>query len=155
MVLQVRFYVWMVCGTKKPPLVDKKNSYLTVAVQSTRGCCRTENLQKWVIVHGLLLFSCQLLISQCDAVCVQSYPDVCHSLISWGCLWKRFKRSSALYPSDMINPFRMLYGTGAAKPCYICLKCVPFQFVEKPSSLMNMFMKPTENAFCHVWLNLF
>lgn len=141
--------------TKTRTLAAKTPSCLTLAVQSTRGSCWTENLQKWVTMHGLLLFSCQHLIFKCNAICVQSYPDVCHSLISWGCLWKCFKRSSALYPSDTINPFRMLYSTGAAKLYYICLKCVPFQFVEKPLSLMKMFMEPRENAFCHVWLNIF
>lgn len=142
-------------GTKKKELAAKNLSYLISAFQSICDFCQTPNLQKWVIVHGLLLFSCQDLIIKCDAICVQSYPDVCCSLISWGCLWKCFKRSSALYPNDMISPFKMLYSAGAAKLYYLYLKCVPFQFVEKPSSLINRFMKPIENGFCDVWLNLF
>lgn len=85
---------------KKEALAAKNPYYLISAVQSACGFCQTVNLQKRVIMHGLLLFSCQDLFFKCDAICVQSYPDVCCSLVSWGCLWKCSKRSSALYPSD-------------------------------------------------------
>lgn len=125
--------VWCLDGLwHENPHLLTPSFYMTLAVPSTHGSCQTENLQRLVIEHGLLLFSCQLLISKCDAICVGSYPDVCHSLISWGCLWQRFKRSRALCPSAKREPFRMLTGAGAAKLYYICLGCVPFQPVEEP-----------------------
>lgn len=136
-------------------VLTKTPSYLTWAVQVYLWFLSNWEFAEMSNSAWTTACCCQLLVSKCDAICVQSYPDVCRSLISWGCLWKRFKRSSALYPSDMINPFRMLHSTGAAKLYYICFKCVPFQFVEKPSSPMNKIVKPTENAFCHVWLNPF
>lgn len=56
----------------------------------------------------------------------------------------------AVLSTPVTSPFKMLYSAGAAKLYYIFLKCVSFQLVEKPSSLINRFMKPIENGFCDV-----